>query len=214
MAEASTICRSLSRFLRPSRFPLIATNNAEIGLLKTMTRYRISGNRWSVAKCGSSSSANPVRGVLQDLPMTKNSCSSSAWNYCANERDPVAAIRCAQAHPARPDRGVPMKMSAQDRKPSVVWLEQVLSITTRAFYGVVCLLFSSFNALASDMGNGPAAINTWIVGGAIALVVALATSAKKDDEGQHHGFSWTTFMTKLMAYSAVVFLAGIVAFIF
>ena len=64
------------------------------------------------------------------------------------------------------------------------------------------------------MGNGPAAIDTWIVGGAIALVVALATSAKKDDEGQPHGFSWTTFMTRLMAYSVVVFLAGIVAFIF
>ena len=81
-------------------------------------------------------------------------------------------------------------------------------------YGVVCLLSMPFNASASDMGNGPAAIDTWIVGGAIALVVALATSAKKDDEGQPHGLSWTTFMTKLIAYSVVVFLAGIVAFIF
>ncbi len=107
-----------------------------------------------------------------------------------------------------------MTMSDQDGMPAVGWFDQVPSITMKVSYGVVCLLSMPFNASASDMGNGPAAIDTWIIGGAIALVVALATSAKKDDEGQPHGFSWTTFMTKLMAYSVVVFLAGIVAFIF
>lgn len=88
------------------------------------------------------------------------------------------------------------------------------SVTMRATGSVVCLLSSSFNVSASDMGNGPAAIDTWIVGGSIALVVALATSGKKDHEGQRRGFSWTTFMTTWIAYSVVAFLAGIVAFIF
>lgn len=87
-------------------------------------------------------------------------------------------------------------------------------VTMRAMCSLACLLCSSFSVSASDMGNGPAAIDTWIVGGSIALVVALATSGKKDDEGQEYGFSWATFIAKLIGYSIVVFLAGIVAFIF
>ncbi len=61
------------------------------------------------------------------------------------------------------------------------------------------------------MGNGPAAINTWVIGGCIALVLALSTSTKEDHETHKRVFRWTMFMTKLMGYSAIVFIAGIAA---
>jgi len=93
-------------------------------------------------------------------------------------------------------------------------IEQAMSVNIRGFYCFVCLLLCSFNASASDMGNGPAAINTWVIGGCVALVLALSTSTKEDQETHRRVFRWPVFMTKLMAYSAIVFIAGIVAIFF
>ena len=83
----------------------------------------------------------------------------------------------------------------------------------RVFHGSACLLCYAFTASASDMGNGPAAIDTWVIGGCMALVLALSTSTKEDHETHKRAFRWTIFMTKLMTYSVVVFFAGIVAFV-
>ena len=91
--------------------------------------------------------------------------------------------------------------------------EQRLGATMRVAYGFVCLLFYAFSASASDMGNGPAAIDTWVIGGCMALVLALSTSTKEDHETQKRVFRWTVFMTKLMTYFVIVFFAGIVAFV-
>lgn len=83
----------------------------------------------------------------------------------------------------------------------------------RVFHGFICLLCYAFTASASDMGNGPAAIDTWVIGGAIALVLALSRSTKEDHETQKHIFRWTIFMARLLTYSVIVFFAGIVAFV-
>lgn len=63
------------------------------------------------------------------------------------------------------------------------------------------------------MGNGPAAIDTWVIGGSIALVLTLSTATKEDYETHERVFSWKIFMTRLMTYSVIVFFAGIVAFV-
>lgn len=47
----------------------------------------------------------------------------------------------------------------------------------------------------------------------MALVLALSTSTKEDHETNKPAFRWTIFMTKLMTYSVIVFVAGIVAFV-
>lgn len=58
----------------------------------------------------------------------------------------------------------------------------------RVIYCFFCLLFCAFSASASDMGNGPAAIDTWVIGGCMALVVALTTSTREDHETQKRVF--------------------------
>ena len=84
----------------------------------------------------------------------------------------------------------------------------------RNFFSPIFLLLYPFEASASNMGNGPATICVWVLGGCISFIVALNTSSAKDVATQQDKFDRVVFFNKIMKYFFVVFMLGIVAFFF
>lgn len=77
-------------------------------------------------------------------------------------------------------------------------------------YGKLILLILSNQAIASNMGNGPAMISTWIFGGGIALFVSLFIATEKDTENEDkESFNTSKFLVIFLGSLFLVFILGL-----
>ena len=77
------------------------------------------------------------------------------------------------------------------------------------------LILLSFPAYASNMGNGPATIKTWVIGGVIALMVSFFSACQRNAVGELVFVNKKRFITLLLIFTPVIFVLGVLAlFIF
>jgi hypothetical protein len=72
------------------------------------------------------------------------------------------------------------------------------------------LLIPQF-ALASDMGNGHAALLVWLIGSGVALIISFILSCTRDELKRFDEFNLKKFILVFVAQLPIVFIAGIAA---
>jgi hypothetical protein len=80
----------------------------------------------------------------------------------------------------------------------------------KLFFCTPLLLIPQF-ALASDMGNGHAALLVWLLGSGIALIISLILSCTRDELGSLDGFKLKKFILVFVVQLPIVFIAGVAA---
>lgn len=82
-------------------------------------------------------------------------------------------------------------------------------------YIMLLLMLFSSPIYASNMGNGPATIKTWVIGGVLALMVSFFSSCKKNEVGELVFVNKKRFVTMLLIFMPIIFILGVLAlFIF
>ena len=66
-------------------------------------------------------------------------------------------------------------------------------------------------AVASDMGNGQAALAVWAVGTGMALIIGFVYASTRNELGALQGFNTKKFFVSLSIVLPIVFVAGIAA---
>jgi len=77
----------------------------------------------------------------------------------------------------------------------------------------LALLLTIFTnpAFASNMGNGPATIQVWVIGGLLALAYAYYSSCEEGENGEVNFVNKKRFFILLLVLTPIVFVLGVVA---
>jgi len=88
----------------------------------------------------------------------------------------------------------------------------LLGAMSKSLIFFLCLLLVSADASASDMGNFPATLATWIIGSVGAFGIATFFSVATDQAAQKNKRGVGSFFVILFLLLIIVFFAGVLAF--
>jgi len=90
------------------------------------------------------------------------------------------------------------------------WLRDSVMLN-RVLVGCIAGLLLCQPAMASDMGNGPAAMAVWSLGGLLSLVVSWLVASEKDEHGGMGKMNVSKFFLLVFVAVPLVFFAGLFA---